>query len=62
VTSSEPLLCGSAACFAYRNACGGGTQGEYQVKFQVDGEWRLAPDWPQVDDADGSQNNVLEIE
>ncbi len=37
-------------------------QGEYIVKFLVDGQWRLAPDWPTRIDAAGSTNNVLRID
>jgi len=37
-------------------------QGEYQVKFQVNGEWRLAPDWPLVRNEDGSENNLLVVD
>ena len=51
----------SAPCWPWPEVCAQ-LQGEYQVKFQVDGEWRLAPDWPQVETADRSQNNVLVIE
>ena len=37
-------------------------QGEYQVKFQVDGEWRLAPEWPLIRNEDGSENNMLVVD
>jgi len=36
--------------------------GRYQVKFLVDGEWRLAPDWPMENDEVGETNNVLTVE
>jgi 1,4-alpha-glucan branching enzyme len=36
--------------------------GTYRVKFAVDGEWRLAPDWPTEDSADGDTNNILVVE
>ncbi|KAG1673689.1 hypothetical protein FOA52_010557 [Chlamydomonas sp. UWO 241] len=35
--------------------------GSYRVKFMVDGQWRLAPDWPMEQDAEGETNNVLEV-
>lgn len=35
--------------------------GRYLVKFLVDGEWRLAPDWP-TQDVEGDTNNVLVVE
>lgn len=35
--------------------------GSYRVKFLVDGEWRLAADWPTEDDADGNTVNVLTV-
>ena len=38
------------------------TQGEYQVKLIVDGEWRVAGEWPTVTLEDGSTNNVLKVE
>ena len=37
-------------------------QGSYQVKFLVDSEWRLAPEWPTTTTADGSTNNLLVVE
>jgi hypothetical protein len=37
-------------------------QGKYRVKFMVDGEWRLAPDWPMEKDSVGETNNVLSVE
>lgn len=37
-------------------------QGNYDVKFLVDGQWRLTPHWPTRDDTTGSTNNVLRIE
>ena len=36
-------------------------QGEYEVKFLVDGQWRTAPDWPTVHTQHGV-NNVLHVE
>lgn len=36
--------------------------GRHLVKFLVDGEWRLAPDWPIDRDAEGVENNVLLVE
>ena len=37
-------------------------QGKYLVKFKIDDVyWRLAPDWPTNDSADGSTNNVLVV-
>eukprot|EP00955_Chlamydomonas_euryale_P065243 359188-Chlamydomonas_euryale.AAC.10 len=35
--------------------------GKYRVKFMVDGQWRLAPDWPMEQDEVGETNNVLEV-
>lgn len=34
-------------------------QGEYRVKFLVDGQWRLAPDLPQDTNESGESNNLL---
>lgn len=36
--------------------------GTYRVKFSVDGEWRLAPDWPTEDSVTGDTNNLLVVE
>jgi len=36
-------------------------QGRYQVKFLVDGQWRIAPDWPTVQSQHGT-NNVLQVD
>ena len=36
-------------------------QGQYEVKFMVDGHWRTAPDWPTVQTQHG-QNNVLQVD
>lgn len=36
-------------------------QGQYRVKFLVDGEWRLAPEWPMENNEVGETNNVLEV-
>lgn len=36
--------------------------GEYQVKLQVDGEWRLCMDWPTMDDGSGNTVNVLTVQ
>eukprot|EP00793_Prasinoderma_coloniale_P002887 PRCOL_00002369-RA len=36
--------------------------GVYQYKFIVDGEWRVSPDLPQMHDAEGNLNNVIEVE
>lgn len=36
-------------------------QGRYRVKFMVDGEWRLAPDWPMEANEEGETNNILEV-
>ncbi|GFH25895.1 AMPK1_CBM domain-containing protein [Haematococcus lacustris] len=36
--------------------------GKYRVKFVVDGEWRLAPEWPMEHDEQGETNNVLEVQ
>lgn len=36
--------------------------GTYRVKFSVDGEWRLAPDWPTEDTLTGDTNNLLVVE
>ena len=36
--------------------------GTYRVKFSVDGDWRLAPDWPTEDSADGDTNNILIVD
>lgn len=35
--------------------------GKYRVKFLVDNEWRLAPEWPMENDEKGETNNVLEV-
>ncbi|EIE20631.1 hypothetical protein COCSUDRAFT_67158 [Coccomyxa subellipsoidea C-169] len=35
--------------------------GEHQVKFLVDGNWRLAPHWPAVTNALGDTNNVFAV-
>jgi len=35
--------------------------GVYRVKFMVDGEWRLAPDWPTENNEVGETNNVLTV-
>ena len=37
-------------------------QGTYDVKFLVDGQWRLAPGWPTATTASGDTNNVLTVE
>lgn len=36
--------------------------GTYRVKFSVDGDWRLAPDWPTEDSSDGDTNNILVVD
>ena len=36
-------------------------QGTYLVKFLVDGEWRLAPDWPSDTSSAGDTNNILSL-
>lgn len=36
--------------------------GVYRVKFVVDGEWRLAPDWPTDSDDQGNMVNVLTVQ
>lgn len=36
--------------------------GIYNVKFKVDGKWRLAPGWPTETTEDGDTNNVLVVE
>jgi len=36
-------------------------QGEHEVKFLVDGKWRLAPHWPSVTNSLGDTNNVLVV-
>ncbi|KAK9821396.1 hypothetical protein WJX74_009247 [Apatococcus lobatus] len=36
--------------------------GDYRVKFLVDGEWRLASDWPTAIDSEGSENLVLSVD
>ena len=36
-------------------------QGTYLVKFLVDGEWRLAPEWPSETSSTGDTNNVLSV-
>ncbi|GAX80595.1 hypothetical protein CEUSTIGMA_g8031.t1 [Chlamydomonas eustigma] len=33
--------------------------GCYRVKFMVDGQWRLAPEWPTENDSMGETNNLL---
>lgn len=38
------------------------TPGTYDVKFLVDGQWRLAPGWPTATTASGDTNNVLTVE
>ncbi len=35
--------------------------GRYKVKFMVDGQWRLAPEWPTENNEVGETNNVLEV-
>jgi hypothetical protein len=35
--------------------------GSYRVKFLVDGEWRLAADWPTEDDGRGNTVCVLTV-
>lgn len=37
-------------------------QGKYYLKFLVDGNWRLAPQWPTETDEAGATNNVLVID
>ncbi len=37
-------------------------QGRHHLKLLVDGEWRLAPDWPTEADANGVLNNVIFVE
>lgn len=37
-------------------------QGEYLVKFVVDGKWKLSSGWPTREDASGGENNVLRID
>lgn len=37
-------------------------QGVYNVKFTVDGEWRTAPGWEEVSNADGTTNNILTVD
>ncbi|GLC63965.1 hypothetical protein PLESTF_000103700 [Pleodorina starrii] len=36
--------------------------GRYRVKFQVDGGWRLASDWPTENDELGETNSVLVVQ
>ena len=36
--------------------------GRYTVKLLVDGEWRLAGDWPTETNVEGDVNNVLIVE
>jgi len=36
--------------------------GKYHVKFLIDGEWRLAPDWPMEQDAGGNDCNVVVVD
>ncbi|CAG9467719.1 unnamed protein product [Pedinophyceae sp. YPF-701] len=36
--------------------------GEYQVKFLVDDEWRIAPEWPTVMDEEGNESNLLVVD
>ena len=36
--------------------------GRYAVKFSVDGEWRLAADWPTEDTTEGDTNNILVVD
>jgi hypothetical protein len=33
----------------------------YEFKFIIDGEWRCSPDYPTKYDADGNENNVLDL-
>ncbi|CAL8468184.1 g7723 [Coccomyxa elongata] len=35
--------------------------GEHEVKFLVDGNWRLAPHWPSITNALGDTNNLLSV-
>jgi 1,4-alpha-glucan branching enzyme len=36
--------------------------GRYRVKFSVDGEWRLASDWPTENTPEGDTNNILVVD
>ena len=38
-----------------------GLQGEHKVKFLVDGQWRLAADWPSHTTDAGDTNNILVV-
>ena len=57
---STPRAAEFIACSSCAYTCM--LQGEYQVKFLVDSEWRLAPEWPITTTADGSTNNLLVVE
>ena len=35
--------------------------GKYRVKFLVDGQWRLAADWPTENNEIGETNNLLVV-
>ncbi|BDA42128.1 probable 5'-AMP-activated protein kinase subunit beta-1 at C-terminar half [Coccomyxa sp. Obi] len=35
--------------------------GQHEVKFLVDGNWRLAPHWPSITNALGDTNNLLSV-
>lgn len=53
IMSFNTVICGHARWFV---------QGAYRVKFMVDGEWRLAPDWPTENNDIGETNNVLTVQ
>ncbi|CAD7703899.1 unnamed protein product [Ostreobium quekettii] len=36
--------------------------GAYEVKFLIDGEWRLARDWPTTESRRGETNNLIVVE
>ena len=55
-------MCCASGTAAYSHFIVSGVmQGKYRVKFQVDGDWRLAPEWPQVTEADESENNLITV-
>ena len=37
------------------------SQGEHKVKFLVDGQWRLAAEWPSQTTDAGDTNNILVV-
>lgn len=40
----------------------GVVQGTYEVKFLIDGEWRLAAEWPTKKTLRGETNNIIVVE